>query len=162
MKAQTSLGSDRMTYPPLQPRAVSADRVRPLRRQVLRPGQPDAALVYAGDEDPETLHAAIVLDTVIVGVASVMRDPHPRDPQAGDWRIRGMASAPTLRDCGVGSALLRACDVHARERGATRLWCNARVRARTLYERGGLVVEGERFEIATLGTHYLMSKPLRA
>jgi GNAT superfamily N-acetyltransferase len=127
---------------------------------VLRPNQPDDALVYAGDEDPETLHAAVVLDAVIVGVASVMRDPHPRDPRAGDWRIRGMASAPTLRNQGVGTALLEASVLHAREHGGQRLWCNARIGALTLYERCGFAVESERFEIPTIGPHYLMSKPL--
>ncbi len=146
---------------PLRTRAVSAARVRPLRRQVLRPNQPDDALVYTGDEDPETLHAAIALDDMIVGVASVMRDPHPHDPQAGDWRIRGMASAPTLRNRGIGTALLEACVLHALEHGGMRLWCNAREPALTLYERGGFAIESERFEIETLGPHYLMSKPLR-
>lgn len=72
-----------------------------------------------------------------------------------------MASAPTLRNRGIGTALLEACDLHVRERGGTRLWCNARIGARTLYERGGFLVEGEHFEIPTIGPHYLMSKPLR-
>jgi GNAT superfamily N-acetyltransferase len=144
----------------MRPRAVSVELVKPLRREVLRPGQADEALVFPGDEAPDTLHAAVSIDERVVGVATVMRDPHPRDPQPGDWRIRGMATSPGLRSRGIGAALLGACETHARERRCTRLWCNARVGARAFYERGGWVVEGNVFDIPTIGLHHLMSKPL--
>jgi GNAT superfamily N-acetyltransferase len=145
----------------MQPVAVSADVVRPLRQEVLRPGHTHRALVFTGDDDPETLHAAISLEDAVIGVATVLRDPHPHKPQSGDWRIRGMATSPALRNLGIGAALLAACEAHARNHGATRLWCNARVKARAFYERGGLIVEGDAFEIPTVGAHYLMSKFLR-
>lgn len=141
--------------------AVSAEVVRPLRQEVLRPGHTHEALVFSGDEDPETLHASISVEDTVVGVASVLHDPHPNDPRPGDWRIRGMATSPEQRNLGIGAALLAACEAHARDHGATRLWCNARVRARAFYERGGLIVEGGAFEIPTIGPHYLMSKTLR-
>lgn len=140
---------------------MSADVVRPLRKEVLRPGHGDETLVFTGDEDPETLHASISLKNTVVGVATVLRDPHPNAPQSDDWRIRGMATSPELRNLGIGTALMAACEAHAREHGGMRLWCNARVKARAFYERGGLVVEGDVFEIPTVGPHYLMSKFLR-
>ncbi len=40
------------------------------------------------------------------------------------------------------------------------MWCNARSGARTFYERAGFCVEGEEFEIAGIGPHFLMAKPL--
>ena len=70
-----------------------------------------------------------------------------------------MATSPGLRSRGIGAALLGACETHARERRCTRLWCNARVGARAFYERGGWVVEGDVFDIPTIGLHHLMSKP---
>lgn len=146
----------------VQPSAVSADVVRPLRQEILRPASPGRDVVFPNDEHPDTLHVAVRIENRIVGVASVMRDPHPSDPRPGDWRIRGMATRPELRARGIGSALLAACEAHAREHRGTRLWCNARVKARSLYERGGLTVEGEVFEIAPIGPHYLMSKTLGA
>ena len=138
--------------------AVSADVVRPLRQEILRAGQSGEQAVFRGDENPDTLHAAVSMQNRVAAVATVMRDPHPHDPQPGDWRLRGMATSPELRNRGIGGALLAACEAHARDHGATRLWCNARVNARALYERGGLVVEGVAFEIPTIGPHYLMSK----
>ena len=144
----------------MQLAAVSADVVRPLRQEILRPGHTGEKLVFPGDEHPETLHAAVSIENRVVAVATLMPDPHPYDPEPGDWRLRGMATSPELRGRGIGAALLAACEAHARDHGGTRLWCNARVNARAFYERGGLVVEGVAFEIPTIGPHYLMSKAL--
>jgi GNAT superfamily N-acetyltransferase len=149
-----------MADSPERPRAVSVDVVRPLRQEILRPDQPSEALVYPHDGDPETLHVAVCVEKRVVGVATVMRDPYPRDRHDDDWRIRGMATNPELRNRGIGSALLAACEGHVRAHHGGRLWCNARVNARAFYERGGLAIEGEVFEIPTIGAHYLMSKTL--
>jgi GNAT superfamily N-acetyltransferase len=143
-----------------RPVPVSASVVRPLRAAILRPGQTPEQLVYRGDEDPGSRHLAVHLEGQLIGIASVMADGYPPDPRAGDWRIRGMAVEQAHRGRGIGSALLEACEAHARSRGATRLWCNARVDARNLYGYAGMGVEGEEFEIPGIGRHLLMSKPL--
>jgi GNAT superfamily N-acetyltransferase len=140
---------------------VDAEAVRPLRAEVLRPGQSREQLIFPGDDAPETLHAAVALEGHIVGVASVMREPYPHDSLTGDWRIRGMATSAELRGRGIGSALVARCEEHARAHAGARLWCNARVRARTLYERAGFTVDGDLFELPMIGPHYLMRKPLR-
>ena len=141
---------------------VTAREVRPLRGAVLRPGQPPEALVYPGDDLPGALHAAVRdEDGSIVGVASIAPEPHPRNPRAGDWRLRGMATAPEARGRGLGAALLSACIAHARERGGERVWCNARTTAEGFYAREGFTVEGERFELPDIGLHALMSLSLR-
>ena len=141
--------------------AVDAEAVRPLRAEVLRPGQSREQLIFPGDDARDTLHTAVSVEGRIVGVASVMREPYPRAARAGDWRIRGMATRPEMRGGGIGAALLARCEQHARDHAAARLWCNARVRARMLYERAGFAVDGEVFEIPMIGPHYLMRKPLR-
>ncbi len=145
--------------------AVEADTVRPLREQVLRPGQSPGQLVYEGDDAPDTLHLAVrrgaeIVGAEIVGVASVLRTGHPRDPRPDDWRIRGMATREEVRGRGIGAALLEDCERHAHEQDGARLWCNARRDARRFYERSRFSVEGGEFEIPTIGAHYLMSKPL--
>jgi ribosomal protein S18 acetylase RimI-like enzyme len=140
--------------------AASAETVRPLRRTVLRPHQRAEDLVYPGDDAPGTLHAIVREDEAVVGVATVSREPHPRDPQPGDWRVRGMATDPAARGTGIGAALLAACVEHARAEGGRRVWCNARTPARGFYERAGFAVEGEEFELPGIGPHHLMSLPL--
>jgi GNAT superfamily N-acetyltransferase len=144
----------------VHPEAVDVALVMPLRERVLRPGQSREQLTFEGDDAPDTLHAAVTLHGRVVGVASVMRNGHPRAPRAGDWRIRGMATSVEMRGRGIGAALLAFCEAHAREQGGLRLWCNARVGARAFYERAGWAVEGGLFEIPGIGPHHLMSKAL--
>lgn len=139
---------------------VHAAMVRPLRGEVLRPGEAPERLIYPGDEDPSTLHLAAFRDGNVVGIVTVMADGHPTSPRPGDWRVRGMATVEAMRNEGIGGAMLARGETHAREQAGTRLWCNARVGARTLYERIGMTVEGDVFEIAGIGEHYVMSKPL--
>jgi len=141
--------------------AVDASAVRPLRAEVLRPGQSRDQLIFPGDDEPDTLHAAVAVEGRIVGVASVMREPYPHNPRDGDWRIRGMATSAEMRGRGIGAALLARCEEHVRDHAGARLWCNARVRARALYERAGFTVDGDVFEIPMVGPHHLMRKPLR-
>ena len=139
---------------------VPAQAVRELRREVLRPGQSASELNYTGDEDPSSLHLAALRGGRIVAVASIMRQGMPGQEAAGDWRLRGMASTPQMRGRGIGSALLAGCLQHAREHGARRVWCNARVGARSFYERAGLSVHGEPFDVPPIGMHLLMSVEL--
>ena len=51
---------------------------------------------------------------------------------------------------------------HAIDHGATRVWCNARTRALTLYQRAGFVVASEEFEPPDIGPHYRMELAVAA
>jgi GNAT superfamily N-acetyltransferase len=141
-------------------RAVEVSLVRPLRASVLRPGRPPESSVYPLDEDPRTIHVAAILGGRVVSIGSAMPDGHPREPRPGDWRIRGMASEPGLRGRGLGGRVLARCERHVREHGGRRLWCNARIGARSFYERAGWMTEGEAFEIAGIGEHLVMARTL--
>jgi hypothetical protein len=98
---------------------VAVEVLRPLRQKVLRPHQPVEEMVFAGDDAPGTGHfAAYREDDQVIGIASITPEGHPRDPEPGDWRVRGMATDPELgRGLGAGALLLRACLDWAR--GAT-------------------------------------------
>ena len=135
---------------------VAVDVVRPLRHRVLRPHQTIAEQVFDGDDDPDAAHFAAFdgagADQVI-GIASITPEGGP-----GAWRVRGMATDPEHgRGSGAGGALLMACLDHARARGGTRVWCNARTPARGFYARYGFVAEGEEFELSQIGPHFVMS-----
>jgi predicted GNAT family N-acyltransferase len=47
---------------------------------------------------------------------------------------------------------------HAAAQGATRIWCNARIPAVSLYARAGFEVESEEFEIPGIGSHVVMAR----
>jgi ribosomal protein S18 acetylase RimI-like enzyme len=67
-----------------------------------------------------------------------------------------MAASPEVRNMGVGSALLQGLIAHVGDCGGGVLWCNARVPARGLYERGGMQQWGEIWEEPNIGPHIVM------
>ncbi len=67
-----------------------------------------------------------------------------------------MATAPDWRGRGLGTAVLDALIDHAAAHGGGLVWCNARVPARRLYERAGLVARGAVFDIPGIGPHIQM------
>ena len=122
---------------------------RALRREVLRP---HSALEELASHEPAgavafgAFHGSELVATGLVGP----------DGEPGDWRVRGMATAPHARGRGAGSAILEALVAHAVAHGAARVWCNARTSALTLYERAGFVVASDEFEPPDIGPHYRM------
>ena len=130
---------------------------RPLRHAVLRPHEPPDAIAW--QEPPAAVAYAAFEDgaerPIAVGLVG-------RDGEPGSWRVRGMATEPEARGRGAGTAVLVALVEYAREQGAERVWCNARIAARTLYERAGFIVVSEEFEIEGIGPHYRMELTLAA
>jgi GNAT superfamily N-acetyltransferase len=131
-------------------RPVDPAQTRALRQRVLRPHE---SLEELASHEPPGVHAVGAFDgDELVGVGFVCPDDG-----SGEWRVRGMATVPELRGRGVGSAILAALLDHARAQGATRVWCNARTPALSLYSRAGFQVESEEFEIPGIGPHFVMA-----
>jgi ribosomal protein S18 acetylase RimI-like enzyme len=135
---------------PVTVRPVPLTDTRPLRKAVLRPYQ---SLEELASHEPADAVALGAFDErgqlLAVGLVGA-------EGGRGSWRVRGMATAPEARGQGIGTAVLEALIEHAREHGATRIWCTARVPARSLYERAGFRVTSEQFEVERIGPHYTM------
>jgi ribosomal protein S18 acetylase RimI-like enzyme len=130
---------------------ISMAQTRPLRHTILRPHETPAALAL---HEPEAAYAVGAFDRgLLLAVGFVARDGVP-----GAWRVRGMATAADARNKGAGSAVLDALLAHAIGHGATRIWCNARTPARSLYERAGFRVTSGEFEIPQIGPHVRMER----
>ena len=150
-------------------RALTAAQTRPLRGDVLRPGQPAPNLVYDGDDAPGHFHAGAILDGDVVGVATVYPEPLPTNIELDNaeldannaFRLRGMATRPDLQGQGVGRAVLTRCITHVRDYGADILWCNARSSALGFYLGLGFATVGDEFDIAGIGPHFVMWKDVR-
>lgn len=134
-------------------RAVPLAETRTLRQRVLRPHQTVDDL--AGHEPAGAVAFGAFQGSELVAVGLVGPDGDP-----GDWRVRGMATAPQARGRGAGSAVLHALVQHAIARGARRVWCNARTPALTLYQRAGFVVASDEFESPGIGPHYRVELPV--
>jgi GNAT superfamily N-acetyltransferase len=134
-------------------RELPIAETRALRQSVLRPHQSIADL--AAHEQADAFAVGAYDDDELIAVGFVAPD------NSGGWRVRGMASAALHRGRGAGGAILEALVAHATDHGARRIWCNARVGARSLYERGGFEVASEEFELPQIGPHYVMEKVVR-
>jgi GNAT superfamily N-acetyltransferase len=132
-------------------RTVEPALTRPLRQRVLRPHE---SLEELASHEPPGVHAVgAFAGGELIAVGFVCPDGEP-----GEWRVRGMATAPEHRGRGVGAAILEQLVDHARAKGATRVWCNARTPALGLYERAGFERESDEFEIPGIGPHFVMAR----
>ena len=109
----------------------------------------------AESEPPDAFAVGVFEGPELIAVGLIGPEGEP-----GTWRVRGMATAPAARGRGAGSAVLKALLEHARSRGAQRVWANVRIGARTLYERAGLRVVSEVFELPDIGPHVVMRREL--
>jgi predicted GNAT family N-acyltransferase len=137
---------------------VGIDAILPLRAAVLRPGLPVQTAQYEQDELASAVHLAVLDDDDVV-VACSTWTPEPYEGRPG-WRLRGMATADSVRGQGVGSLLLDAGLELGRERGAQVAWCNARTSALGFYQRHGFTSVGPEFVVEHAGAHYRMWRPL--
>jgi GNAT superfamily N-acetyltransferase len=137
-------------------RPVDPAQTRALRQRVLRPHE---SLEELASHEPPGVHAVGAFDgDELVGVGFVCPDVGVGGDEV--WRVRGMATVPEARGRGIGSAILGALVDHARAQGATRVWCNARTPALSLYARGGFEPESEEFDIPGIGPHVVMARTL--
>ena len=137
----------------LSVRPVAVEATRPLRQAVLRPHLTVDEM--AGSEPDRAFAVAAFDGEELVGVGLI-----GPEGDGGEWRIRGMATAPAARGRGVGTAVLAALLGHATSRGASGVWASARDPARSLYERAGMRVDSEEFEVAKIGPHVIMRMEL--
>ena len=136
---------------------MPVEDARPLRRAVLRPRETLEQL--AAREPPDCLAVAAFDEGGSTPVAVGLVAP---DGEPGDWRVRGMATAPAARGRGLGSAVLAELVRHAVAHGAVRVWCNARTPARAFYARAGFSVVSSEFELPGIGPHVRMERATTA
>lgn len=147
-------------------RPISPEQTRPLRAEILRPGQDPETLALYGDDIPGSFHAGAFEDGALVCTATVYPEPMPVRPEAevdvsNAFRLRGMATKQHLQGRGYGRAVLERCTEHVRDHGAEVLWCNARTGALGFYQRLGFETVGDEFEIEGIGPHFVMWKAVR-
>jgi len=136
-------------------REIPVAATRELRQAILRPHQTLEEL--AAHEPPDAHAVGAFHGDQLVAVGFVAPDGNP-----GSWRVRGMATRPDARGRGAGSAVLAALVGHATGEGATRIWCNARKPAVSLYARAGFRIASEEFEPPDIGPHFMMERNIAA
>lgn len=151
--------------PVLEARRIPPHHTWGLRRKILRPMQDIGEMAWVGDTDETTIHVGGFADGVLAGIATLLKVAYPdagsrpglqAAPGGGAYQLRGMATDESARGTGLGKGLLQWCFQQARAGGATVLWCNARVSAVGFYEKNGMRVVSDEFDIPTVGPHVVM------
>jgi predicted GNAT family N-acyltransferase len=114
------------------------DEALELRRRVFV-GQQGVTLDADRDGlDPTALHLVAVDDGRVIGTCRLVFD----GPLA---RLGRMAVEDDYRGRGLGAAILAEAEQQARAAGSERMRLHAQIAARSLYERGGFVAQGQQF-----------------
>ena len=144
---------DAVNGPDLHVVELRADDTHDIRRRVLRDGTPSDDVVFAGDDDPSTVHLGLADRAgIVVAVSSWSPRPFPTGPIGrSEVQLRGMAVDPTHRGRGTGAVLLAAGLDRAAAAGADVVWANARDTALAFYLRHGFGVVGDGYVDATTG-----------
>lgn len=137
-------------------RFIRTEDTYPLRLLVLRPGGVIEDTHFANDRLEGCFHLGVTVSEEIICVGSFYPEKHKGLKGWKQFRLRGMATHPDHQGKGAGEKLMRLALEHLQAQNADLLWCNARIKAVPFYERLGLQVEGDDFEIEGIGTHYLM------
>lgn len=126
-----------------------------LRSKILRPGLSLKEAHFEGDD--KALHFALFKNDgtslkdlspqSVIGCLSFFSNPFKDRP----WQLRGMATLDQGR--GYGSYLLQSALEQSQIQS---FWCNARLDAISFYEKNGLQVQSEIFEIKGVGPHVKM------
>lgn len=139
--------------PDIEIRAISADDAYPLRRRHLRPTLPPEDSRYARDDHPAAFHLGAFAHGDLVGAVSFLPGTERGEVDTRIYQLQAMVTVPSVRNAGVGARLGQAGITLLEARGATRVWCDGRSPAASLYERLGFRTVGEEFVTAT-GSHF--------
>lgn len=131
-----------------------------LRQKVLKPFLHVEECWNPGDNDTTSFHMGLYHGDKLVSISSFVREPHPQFAAGSPFRLRGMATDPEYRAQGFGQILLQHGMGHLRDLRADLLWCNARQRAFSFYERMGFFYHGPLFEMSQIGPHKVMYRYL--
>ena len=137
---------------------INADKIRPLRNLVLRPGKPISSTHYDLDNHKNTFHLAILESKKIVCIGTFYPENFDRYQSKNAYRLRGMATHPNFRRKGFGAKLLNSAINEVKKREGDLLWCNARLIAVDFYSSLGFKITGNEFDIKDIGPHYIMYK----
>ena len=107
-----------------------------IRHEVMYPDYPLDKIKL--DNEEEGLHFGLFTGDRLTSVVSLFREEDV-------YQFRKFATLNTSQGKGYGSALLQHIINVSGERGATRLWCNARISAAPFSEKFGFVKVGQKY-----------------
>jgi predicted GNAT family N-acyltransferase len=131
--------------------------IRKLRHEVLWPHKASfEECVIEPDEIDTTFHMGAIEDGVVVGTSTFLVDINDKFDTKSQYRLRAMATSPSVRGKHVGRQIIEASIEKLKNMGIDLLWCDARLEATGFYEKLGLQMKGEIYNVPNIGPHKLM------
>ncbi len=143
-----------------QTKLISLAELLPLRHQVLRPFATIDECENPGDSDPTTFHVGVFIGPRLVSIATFVNEGRDDFLYGQAYRLRGMATDDAYQKQGCGALALSWGLDRLRKQHTDFVWCKARVKAFSFYERMGFVFWGEFFDIPKIGPHKIMYRRL--
>ncbi len=139
---------------------IQVEELLPLRHRILKPHLKFSECLLPEDRFPATFHLGIFHFDHLVSVATFMMQPHPDFSAGFPYRLRGMATDDKYRGQGFGALVLQSGVILLKQMHCDFLWFNARISAFGFYQKLGFQNSGPVFDIAGIGPHKVMYKPL--
>jgi GNAT superfamily N-acetyltransferase len=131
-----------------------------IRQEVLRKGKPIETCYFDGDNLASTNHFGIFIDKHLTGIVSVFHNNNATFSNKHQFQLRGMAILPDFQNKGIGKLLIEEVEkeIFSKQKNEILIWFNARKSAVPFYERLHYHLIDNPFEVAEIGTHYIMHK----
>lgn len=130
----------------------------PVRHAVLRQGKPLSSCAFDGDDLATTKHFGLYKEEELMAIVSVFEKQNNLFNQKKQYQIRGMAVLEHAQGYGFGKLLIKKVEEYCKANECNLIWFNARASAVGFYENLGYQIHGTSFEIAEIGTHFVMFK----
>jgi len=136
--------------------------IKALRHEVLWPHKPSFEdCVIEPDELESTFHMGAVEKDIVVGTSTFLVDINDKFDTKSQYRLRAMATSPAVRGKQVGRQIIEASIEKLKNMGIELLWCDARLEATGFYEKLGMKMKGEIYDVPNIGPHKLMYLELK-
>lgn len=135
----------------------SAMDLRSLRFLVLWPHkQSEEECLLDIDFAIDTAHFSVRNEQqMVVSCCTIVKESRVVDEKVCEYRLRAMATHPSVRGEGLGKRVLEFAMSHYPNQ---HFWCDARQVAMPFYEKCGWQVYSSVYEIPQIGPHFLMMK----
>lgn len=142
----------------IQIKKIAAKETYAARLAVLRKNIP-LPYTFNGDFDNDTFHLGAFRADKLIAVSSFMKASNKKFI-GSQYQLRGMATLEEFQGLGAGKLMMEHAFKLLKDLNIDCLWCNARVIAVPFYKKLGMKTIGEPYDIASIGTHYVMVKML--
>ncbi|MBT8395229.1 MAG: GNAT family N-acetyltransferase, partial [Bacteroidia bacterium] len=145
--------------PYLDIKTIPSTATYPVRHPVLREGRPIEDCRFDHDDDPNTFHLGLYIDSDLLAVVTYLRNKCPEFKE-DQFQLRGMAVLKYCQKRGFGNLLIHKGEQLLKQKGTKLVWCNVREVAVNFYKKNGFKIIGKPFVLPKIGLHYLMYKSI--